>query len=162
LFDDKKLVIREISLADYFLLENFLFYAIHQPEKSQLPKNVIYNPDVYIYIQDYGLINDNGVVAKIDGEVIGMAWTRIIPGFGHINQKTPELAISVRSDARGFGIGTKLMESLFVLLTTKGYKQTSLAVQKTNRAVNFYQRLGYKIVLEKEEEFVMVKLLEEK
>ncbi|MCL2522483.1 MAG: GNAT family N-acetyltransferase [Erysipelotrichales bacterium] len=162
MFDDKKLVIREISLADYFLLENFLFYAIHQPEKSQLPKNVIYNPDVYIYIQDYGLINDNGVVAKIDGEVIGMAWTRIIPGFGHINQKTPELAISVRSDARGFGIGTKLMESLFVLLTTKGYKQTSLAVQKTNRAVNFYQRLGYKIVLEKEEEFVMVKLLEEK
>ena len=158
MFNDKKIIIREIKNKDYSHLEEFLFYSIHQIE-HKLPKEIIYSPEVYLYIGDYGKKDDNGVIAEVDGKILGMAWTRIISGYGHIDNQTPELAISVSPKAQGFGIGTKLMNELFRILKTKGYKQTSLAVQKTNRAVNFYKKLGYQILLEKEEEFIMVKKL---
>jgi ribosomal protein S18 acetylase RimI-like enzyme len=103
-----------------------------------------------------------GVVAEQNGQAIGAAWTRIIPAYGHINAKTPELAIAVFPEFRGYGTGTKLMKTLFVLLRDKGYARTSLSVQKDNPAVRFYERLGYAIAEEKRnrvgsEDFIMVK-----
>ena len=53
-----------------------------------------------------------------------------------------------------------LMEKLFELLSQHGYRQTSLAVQKGNPAVNFYLRLGYEIIRENSEEYLMVKKLD--
>ena len=41
-------------------------------------------------------------------------------------------------------------------LKNKGYKQCSLAVQKANYAVKMYQRVGFEIIKEKEEEYLMV------
>ena len=38
----------------------------------------------------------------------------------------------------------------------KGYKQASLAVQKANYAVRMYEKVGFIIVNENEEEFIMV------
>jgi hypothetical protein len=52
------------------------------------------------------------------------------------------------------------MNKLFEILMKRGYKQTSLAVQKENPAANFYLRLGYEIISEKSEEYLMVKKLE--
>jgi ribosomal protein S18 acetylase RimI-like enzyme len=49
------------------------------------------------------------------------------------------------------------MTRLFELLCERGYKRTSLAVQQKNAAVRFYQRLGYEIAKENDEEFIMVK-----
>ena len=53
------------------------------------------------------------------------------------------------------------MASLFEILKENGYKQTSLAVQKENPAVRFYQRLGYKTIRESDEEYIMLKDLHE-
>ncbi len=86
-----------------------------------------------------------------------MAWERIIPAFGHVDNNTPELAISVLPEYRGKAVGTMMMTRLFALLRERGYKQTSLAVQKENAAVRFYQRLGYITVRESAEEYIMVK-----
>jgi ribosomal protein S18 acetylase RimI-like enzyme len=69
-------------------------------------------------------------VAKQDGQIIGVAWTRIIPAYGHIDNETPELAISVLPDFRGKGIGSEMMQSLFDLLRERGYRQTSLSVSQ--------------------------------
>jgi len=44
-------------------------------------------------------------------------------------------------------------------LRARGYKQTSLSVQQQNTAVRFYQRLGYKIVNQNDQEYIMVKKL---
>ena len=122
-------------------------------------RSVIYSPDVFIYIENFGKETDCGVFAEADGKAVGAAWTRIIPAYGHIDDETPELAISVLPEYRNLGIGEKLMKRLFELLTERGFKQTSLAVQKENPAVNFYLRLGYEIVKEKSEEYLMVKKL---
>jgi len=68
------------------------------------------------------------------------------------------------SEYRGQGIGTLLMENLFERLRERGFRRTSLSVQKNNPAVRFYERLGYNITDEKvdhagNEDFIMVKEL---
>ena len=154
------LEIREMRKSDYPVLDDFLYWAIFIPPGAETPdRSIIYNPDVFIYIENFGCDSDCGVLA-LDGEkAVGAAWTRIILAYGHIDDETPELAISVLPEYRSKGIGARLMEKLFELLAGRGYKQTSLAVQKENPAVNFYLRLGYEIIREKPEEYLMIKAL---
>lgn len=40
-------------------------------------------------------------------------------------------------------------------LKENGYKQASLAVQKSNYAVKLYKKVGFEIVDENEEEYIM-------
>jgi ribosomal protein S18 acetylase RimI-like enzyme len=42
------------------------------------------------------------------------------------------------------------------LLKERGYKKASLAVQKGNYAVRMYEKVGFKIVKELEEEYLMI------
>jgi GNAT superfamily N-acetyltransferase len=81
-----------------------------------------------VYIKDFGGRDDLRVVAEQDGQIVGSAWVRIIPAYGHIDGDTPELAVSVLPDWRGHGIGSQTMEKLFELLREHGYRQTSLLV----------------------------------
>ena len=113
------------------------------------PRELIFEPEIFVYIKDFGGKDDCGAVAELGGKIVGAAWTRIIPGYGNIDDKTPELAISVLPEHRGHGIGAALMEQLFELLRERGYSRTSLSVQQNNPAVRFYQRLGYIITDEK-------------
>lgn len=48
------------------------------------------------------------------------------------------------------------MKSMLDLLKQRGYKQTSLSVQKDNYAVKMYQAVGFSIVKETEEEYLMI------
>jgi ribosomal protein S18 acetylase RimI-like enzyme len=148
-----------ITPADYPLLEAFIYHAIFIPPGVEAPpREIIYNPDVFIYIDGFGSKpGDCGVVAEVGGKVVGAAWERIILAFGHVDDDTPELAISVLPEYRGKTVGTRMMTRLLELLRERGYKQTSLAVQKENAAVRFYERLGYKIIRESDEEYIMVK-----
>ena len=100
--------IRLIEKDDYPVLEEFLYQSIFIPEGIEAPPHeIILKPEIYIYIKDFGGIDDCGVVAEYGGKIIGAAWTRIIPAYGHIDDKTPELAISVLPKFRGQGIGGK-------------------------------------------------------
>lgn len=157
-------IIREMKKEEYPLLNNFLYEAIFIPEGIEPPpRSIINDPQIFAYIKDFGTQSgDLGVVAEQNGQVVGVAWTRIIPAFGHLNNETPELAISILPEFRGYGIGTKLMKKLFEVLRANGYVQTSLSVQKDNDAVRFYKRLGYRITEEKldhvgNEDFIMIK-----
>ena len=156
--------IREIEPADYPVLEEFLYQAIFLPPGIDAPpREVIYEPELFIYIKDFGGKDDCGVVAQQEGKIIGAAWTRIIHAYGYVNDRMPELAISVLPEYRGQTIGTQLMVRLFELLRARGYKQTSLSVQQKNPAVRFYQQLGYEVVSKNAEDFIMVKkLIEDK
>jgi ribosomal protein S18 acetylase RimI-like enzyme len=145
--------IRPIEPADYAVLDDFLYHAIYIPKGEEYPPyEIIYTPEIYIYAKDFGLDTDCGAVAEDSengGKIVGAAWTRIIPAYGHLDENTPELAISNLPEYRGKGIGTMLMNALFELLRERGYKRTSLSVQQNNPAVRFYERLGYKITDEK-------------
>lgn len=156
--------VRPIRMADYECLPEFLYQAIFIPEGVEPPpRSIINDPQIFAYIKDFGTQSgDLGVVAEQNGQIVGAAWTRIIPAFGHLNDETPELAISILPEFRGYGIGTKLMKKLFEVLRANGYAQTSLSVQTDNNAVRFYKRLGYRITEEKldhvgNEDFIMIR-----
>ena len=92
----------------------------------------------------------------MDGKVVGAVWTRIMNDYGHVDDQTPSFAISLLKEFRNQGIGTELMRRMLQLLKTQGYKQASLAVQKANYAVRMYKKVGFEIVDENTEEFIMV------
>ena len=52
-----------------------------------------------------------------------------------------------------------MMKQMMTELKGRGYKKTSLAVQKENYAVKMYKNVGFEIVNENEEEYIMVCLL---
>lgn len=143
--------IRAMQESDYECLNEFLYQAIFIHEGDELPpRSIIYEPEIFAYIKDFGTQpGDLGVVAEQNGQIIGAAWTRIIPAYGHIDENTPELAVSLLPEFRRYGIGTKLIKKMFEVLQKNGYQQTSLSVQTDNPAVRLYQRLGYTVVCER-------------
>ncbi|MCM1113170.1 MAG: GNAT family N-acetyltransferase [Muribaculum sp.] len=150
--------IREIAEKEYGLLENFLYHAIFIPEgMAPPPKSIIHQPGLQVYITDFGKKKDDmGLVAEVDKKVVGAVWVRIMNDYGHIDNATPSLAISLYEDYRGFGIGTALMKEMLAVLKEKGYRQTSLSVQKANYAVKMYKKIGYEVIDENEEEYIML------
>lgn len=153
-------LIREIKKQEYNLLDDFLYEAIFIPEGVEVPSKEITNqPDLQIYIADFGKQNDNCLVAECNGKIVGTVWTRIINDYGHIDNETPSLAISLFKEYRSLGIGTALMNRMIELLKSKGYKRVSLSVQKENYAYNLYKKVGFEIIKENDEDFIMVKQL---
>ena len=150
--------IREINESEYSVLEDFLYEAIFIPDGMQKPpRDIIQNDDLQVYIKDFGnRKDDNCLVAEAEGKIIGACWTRIMNDYGHIDDETPSFAISLYEDYRGQGIGTELMENMLNLLKKKGYKKASLAVQKANYAVKMYKKVGFEIIDENEEEYIMI------
>ncbi|MBQ5513998.1 MAG: GNAT family N-acetyltransferase, partial [Bacteroidales bacterium] len=54
------------------------------------------------------------------------------------------------------GIGTTLMIKMLQMLKDRGFAKASLAVQKANYAVKMYKKVGFEIVDENDEEYLMV------
>jgi acetyltransferase, GNAT family len=155
------IIYREMHPSEYAQLENFLYEAIFIPEGVALPpRDIIYHPELYMYIDDFGnKPADHAVVAEIDGHIIGSAWARIMNDYGHVDDNTPSLSISLYGPYRGKGIGTQLWDKLLTNLREAGFQQVSLSVQKNNFAQKLYRRSGFYVVKENEEDFVMLKKL---
>lgn len=149
--------IRELKEDEHKILDNFLYEAIFIPKGTKKPpREIINNEELQVYVKDFGNYkDDNCIVAELNNKIIGACWTRIMNDYGHIDDDTPSFAISLYEEYRGNGIGTKLMETMLKLLREKGYRKTSLAVQKNNYAVKMYKKVGFRIVDENEQEYIM-------
>ena len=152
------MIIRPIKSNEIMLLTDFVYEAIFQKNTTNLvPRTIIQEPSIWIYIDGFGTNeNDHCLVAEVDKKIVGAAWVRCIKGFGQVDDTVPEFAISIYPEYRGKGIGTSLMEEMLKLLKTKGYSKTSLSVQKDNYAAKMYQNVGFEIIDENEEEYIMV------
>ncbi len=150
--------IRKIREDEYRLLEDFIYEAIFIPEGvSPPPKSIINQPDLQVYIKDFGTEKDDiCFVAEVSGKVVGAVWVRDMNDYGHIADGVPSFAISLYKEYRNSGIGTRLMETMLSELKNRGYERTSLAVQKANYAVRMYKKVGFEIVDENYEEYIMV------
>ncbi len=154
--------IREILEDEYPLLNDFLYEAIFIPTGMEPPpKNIIASPELQVYVKHFGDFKDDlCLVAEVGGKIVGAVWVRIMNDYGHIDDKTPSLAISLYKEYRGLGIGTALMKEILALLKEHGYNRVSLSVQKTNYAAKLYLKIGFEIVRENEEEYIMVNNLQ--
>jgi ribosomal protein S18 acetylase RimI-like enzyme len=150
--------IRKMNDNEYKLLDDFIYEAIYIPEGVQPPpKTIINTPELQVYVSEFGKEkNDICFVAEIEGVVGGAVWVRVMNDYGHIADGIPSFAISLYKQYRGYGIGTELMKRMLVELEERGYEKASLAVQKANYAVKMYQDVGFKIIDENEEEYIMV------
>lgn len=150
--------IRKIKETEYPLLNDFLYEAIFVPQGVQPPpRSIIDTPELQVYVEDFGKKSeDRCLVAEVDGKIIGAVWVRIMEDYGHIDNDTPSFAISLYKEYRGRGIGTELMRKMLEVLRKSGFKRCSLAVQKENYAVKMYKKVGFEVVGENDEEYIMV------
>ncbi|MCI9212024.1 MAG: GNAT family N-acetyltransferase [Ruminococcus sp.] len=149
--------IREIKKSEYPILSDFLYEAIFIPEgMNRPPKSIINRPELQVYTADFGKPDDYCLVAETKEKVVGAVWARIMDDYGHIDDTTPSLSISIYKEYRHSGIGTALMEAMLRLLRENGYRQVSLSVQKENYAVGMYKKAGFQVVRENQDEYIMV------
>ena len=156
------MIYRELKPSEYGLLRNFLYEAIFIPEGVEPPdRSIIELPELSLYYEAFGSkAADLCIVAEDEGDVVGAVWTRIMADYGHVDDDTPSLAISVLREYRGRGTGTQLLHEILKLLKDRGYERVSLAVQKANYAVRMYEKAGFTTVKENDEEYIMVCELE--
>lgn len=150
--------IRELHPNEYSLLKEFLYLAIYQPDKTNLaPRSIIENPDLQVYIKDFGTKKDDYCFcAEVENKVVGAVWVRNINGYGSVDNDTVEFAISVFEEYQKMGIGTALMNKMLEHLNELNYPKASLAVQKESYAVKMYEKVEFEIIDENEQEYIMV------
>lgn len=148
---------RELKPNEYELLKDFLYEAIFIPEGTEAPdRSIIELPELALYYEDFGSgPADYCMAADDEGHVVGAIWSRIMNDYGHVDDETPSLAMSVLKEYRNKGIGTQLLREMLLLLKEKGYKRVSLSVQKANYAVGMYKKAGFVIADEKDGELIM-------
>ncbi len=158
----ENITIREIKDDEYGILEDMLYEAIFQKEDVEpFPHEIIYEPEIYVFIDRFGsLPDDHCLVAEFDNKIVGAVWVRIldgeIKGYGNVDSYTPEFAISLFKQYRNKGYGTLLMKDMIRYLKSKGYKQASLSVDKNNYAAAMYLKLGFKIIEERDHDYLML------
>ena len=153
--------IRELRKNEKKILDTFLYEAIFIPEGAAAPsKDIINQPELQVYVKGFGESKgDLCLVAQVENEIVGAVWVRIMNDYGHVDNETPSFAISLLKEYRNYGIGTELMKQMLMKLKKQGYKQASLAVQKKNYAVRMYKKVGFEIVGENDEEYIMICML---
>ena len=119
--------IRILGAEETDLLKDFLYEAIFIPEGVEPPdRSIIELPELRVYYEDFGKGRaDHCFVADEDGKVVGAVWSRIMNDYGHIDDETPSLAISLYKEYRGKGIGDRNFadEGYFGAAQGKGLQQ---------------------------------------
>lgn len=129
-----------------------LYAAISWDPQRRLPpyEATIDHPELARYHRGWGRAGDLGVVADLDGEVVGVAFCRCFTdgdhGHGYVDERTPEVAIAVSEAHRSRGVGTSLMLELAEAARAAGFARLSLSVDTDNPARRLYERLGYREV----------------
>ncbi|MFL5927009.1 MAG: GNAT family N-acetyltransferase [Gaiellaceae bacterium] len=115
------------------------------------------------YVDNWGREGDVAVIAHETGNRVGAAWFRIFredePGYGFVDERTPELSISVVPSRRRHGVGQELLDALLEKAREEGHEQVSLSVEKDSPAVSFYERNGFTGTRESDSGLVMVRRL---
>jgi GNAT superfamily N-acetyltransferase len=138
--DAPGVVVRRGGAQDVRFLRDMLHHAYYWKERA---------PDtgpgpVALYVKAWGRRGDTAVIALDKGFPVGAAWYRLFegqrPGYGFVDEGTPELAIAVVPNARG-----------------DGYAGISLSVDRANGgAMELYERHGFRRVAEDADSVTML------
>lgn len=141
--------LRPAARSDLATLEGLLLEAVNWcPDRPQLTLEDLNGNDMLVrYVEEWPRDDDVGVIAEDDYRVVGAAWFRRFardrPGFGFIDELTPEVSVAVDPGCRGRGVGSQLLGALIAIGRNRGFERLSLSVESQNRAVNLYRRLGF-------------------
>ena len=145
--EETTIVVRRGGAQDVRFLRDMLHHAYYWKERA---------PDsgpgpVALYVKAWGRPGDTAVIAIEKGFPVGAAWYRLFgrdrPGYGFVDEQTPELAIAVVPNARGKGVGSALLDALLGRARAAGYPTISLSVDRANAgAIGLYERHGFRQV----------------
>jgi ribosomal protein S18 acetylase RimI-like enzyme len=111
------------------------------------------------YVEAWGRSGDVSLVAAEGTNRVGAAWFRLFPeaapGYGFVDERTPELTIAVVPSRRKHGVGGELLTELLARAVAEGHEAISLSVEKASPAVAFYERHGFERVRETDEAVTM-------
>lgn len=137
-------MLRPVGIHDVRFLRDMLRHAYHRriDENTESP--------VYRYVQNWGRRGDAGVLALDGPHPYGAAWFRLFsakePGFGFVDEATPELTIAVVPSQRGHGAGADLLRALLERARAEGFEAVSLSAAPEQ--ASFYERYGFRKVAE--------------
>ena len=104
------------------------------------------------YVDGWGRRGDTAVIALDEGSRVGAAWYRLFqrdaPGWGFVDEATPELTVAVVPGRRGRGLGKELLRALTEQAREDGFEALSLSVERDNPSLRLYERFGFRTVRE--------------
>lgn len=133
-------------------------------DKARPTSEPLADPNVGHYITGWPQPGDFGLIADtVAGEPIGAAWcrklTRLDPGYGYVDDDTPEVVIAVDGAWRHLGVGTALLGGLIDQAARRGLPSISLSVETDNPALNLYSRMGVAPTEASDNAVTMIRLL---
>ena len=115
------------------------------------------------YVDNWGREGDLAIIEHETGNRVGAAWLRLFttdePGYGFVDEQTPELTIAIVPSRRRHGLGQELIDALLEKARAEGHAAVSLSVEADSPAVAFYERNGFEPVGKSDGGLVMVKRL---
>ncbi len=152
--------LRSLTAEDGDLLERATLENVNWEREQVTLDQVRAAPELAHYTQFVPGRGDFGVVAERDGEPVGVAWAIFLPaddpGYGFIDDAVPELALWVRADVRGRGVGRRLLRALKDTAAERGLAALSLSVEDGNHARHLYESEGFADVPGREADGVML------
>ena len=149
-------MIREAGPQDVPFLRDMLRHAYYWRVATV---SVSGEPPVQRYVERWGRPGDTALIAIQDFQRVGAGWYRLFkaehPGYGFVDEETPELSIAIVPSRRGTGLGSELLDALVARARKDGYHAVSLSVEKDSPAVGLYERHGFERVGEEDGAFTM-------
>lgn len=137
--------------------------AYWNSERPRPPKEEFSSeePKLARYLEGWGRPGDAAVVALdlSSGHRFGAVWYRLMtpeePGYGFVDDSTPEIALAILPDHRGRGMGGALLREIRHVARSRGYGALSLSVEHGNPALRLYERSGFVKLFETEDAWTM-------
>lgn len=138
-------MIRRGNRQDVRFLKDMLRHAFYWRSGGTLEDSSLWR-----YVAGWGRRGDASVVALEGGFPVGAAWYRLFdrdePGFGFIDEQTPEVSIAVVPSRRGHGVGSELLHALIDVAREQGYPSLSLTVADDSPAMHVFEKQGFERV----------------
>ena len=147
-------MIRRGNRQDVRFLRDMLRHAFYWRSGGDVEDSLLWR-----YVSGWGRRGDAALIALEGGFPIGAAWYRLFsraePGFGFVDEETPEVAVAVVPSRRGRGIGSELLESLVALAREQGHEGLSLTVASDSPAMHVFEKQGFERVEETDGSWTM-------
>jgi GNAT superfamily N-acetyltransferase len=138
-------VIRRGNRQDVRFLRDMLRHAFYWRAGG-----TVEDASLWQYVAGWGRRGDSAVIALEGGFPVGAAWFRLFsrdePGFGFVDEQTPEVAVAVVPSRRGHGIGSGLLDALIDVAREQGYVGLSLSVANDSPAMHVFEKQGFEKV----------------
>jgi GNAT superfamily N-acetyltransferase len=153
--------VRPLRADESSLLRVATLGNVNWAEERLAMPDVLERPELAHYTRIEPARGDFGVVAERSGVPVGVAWAVFLPGadpgYGFVDERTPELSLWVDERMRGQGVGRRLLRALLGEARVRDVPGVSLSVEEGNAvAAGLYRAEGFRPVPGRERDGVML------